>query len=154
MAALTAHARRQTRNGSARSSLGNHLIETGSVIFDGAIVTRTATGTIKPATNAAAEYFYGMVVLDKPENPPAADPAAGITGDGVKKVEVVSDISVLIALEAGLTVADEGKAMYAQDDNTAGTTTTNGPEIGMLEEFIAVTGSWVALGKKALAVSP
>ena len=148
MTALAANAPRQTRNDSGKTELEG-LIATSSVIFDGAFVVKTATGTLKPASNTAAEYFHGMAVI---ENPQSAGP--GITGDGTLRVKTVSNLDVLCAIEAGLTAADVGKALWCQDDNTMGTTTSNGPKACVLVEFITEAASWVRLGAPALDVSP
>lgn len=148
MAALTANTTLQIRNAKGDSILDG-VILTSAVIYQHAMVVRTAAGLLKPAADETTTRFVGL--CDIIENPD--DDTAGITGDGTLRANCVSELEALVALVTAITVGNVGSLVYAADDQTVTTETTLGPAVGVLVEFVAANSGWVRFGASALAAA-
>jgi hypothetical protein len=135
----------RNRNGETRLS---GVILTSQVMYHHALAVRTAAGLVKVAANETTTHFLGLVEIDNPDNA-----TAGITGDGTLRVEMISNVDVLLPTITAITVGDMGSKAYAVDDQTATTEATLGPEIGTFIEFVATNSAWVRLGAANLVVA-
>jgi hypothetical protein len=118
----------------------NQVVKTSAVIYHHALACQNAAGTIVAAANSTTMTFMGLAVID---NPPVAGP--GITGDGTRRVTMVSDVDVQISLKTSVTVGLVGAIMYAFDDAQATNLNTLGPEIGTLVEWTSANLGWIRL---------
>lgn len=113
-------------------------VEAGVIIYAGAMVARNADGNAVPAADTA-----GLVVVGRAEE--KADNSGG--ADGAMSVTVCR--GVFAWSHGGLTRADLGKVVYATDDQTVATTSTNKAPAGVLIDVDSV-GAWVKVGVDAV----
>ncbi len=146
--ALSANTTLQLRNQKGDSILDG-VILTAAVIYQHAIVVRTAAGLLKAAADETTTRFVGL--CDIIENPD--DDTAGITGDGTLRANCISECDALVPLVTAITVGNVGALVYAVDDQTVTTEATLGPVVGTLVEFVATNSGWVRFGMTALAVA-
>lgn len=134
------------RNTRSKSKL-TLTIKTNQVIYQGALVAVTRTGQLaRPCANAPTLYFGGVALECSTRSFP-------ITGDGTKTVDVYKDLEMLLTA-SGITDGMHGNIAYAVDDEKVWpTTSTLGPQVGRVAEFVSATQSWVKLGANALVDS-
>lgn len=113
-------------------------IETGSKIWQGALVVVNATGTAQPAANDTTTKFVGI----------ATETVA--SGNGTLTCELLNNLEIQITLKTSVTVGMVGNAMYAVDDASVHELATLGAEVGVLTEFTQANLGWVLLGSKLL----
>ena len=88
-----------------------------------------SAGTITDVTNSGANHFFGVVVEE-------CDNSSGSAGD--KKVEVYQEGEFEL-VGSSLTQAMVGDKIYASDNYTITTTSTNNTLIGRVTEYISAT---------------
>jgi len=115
-------------------------VKANAVIYAGAMVARDGSGRAVPASDTA-----GLVVVGRAET--RADNTGG--ADGAIMVDVRR--GVFAWSHAGLTRADLGKVVYATDDQTVATASTNEAPAGVLVD-VTGDGAWVKVGVDAVIV--
>lgn len=142
--ALTANTALTIRNRQAETRLSG-VVLTAAVMYHHALAARTAAGLVKVCANETTTTFFGLVEIENPD-----DSTAGITGDGTLRVDMISNVDVLIPCVTAITVGDVGSKAYASDDGIVTVEATLGPEIGTVVEFVATNSIWVRLGAATL----
>lgn len=103
------------------------------IFYTGALVMINAAGYAMPA--AAEDQNHGCVGVCAAY----VDNSGGSAGD--LYVEVLEG-EFLFAADT-VTQAAVGTILYADDDNTVDTTSTNAPTAGFVTEFVSATSVWV-----------
>lgn len=110
------------------------VVNSGSTIYRGAMVSVNAAGYLIPAFDTASTHFAG-VALDK------------VVGDGVKTCEVDIGGCMVKALheDGSLTIANVGDSVVADTDEqvTSVGTGTNDIPVGVIAEVVSATVVWV-----------
>jgi len=113
-------------------------VAAGAVIYAGAMVARDGDGNAAPAADTA-----GLVVIGR------ADATADNSGGAAGAISVTVCRGVFAWSHSGLTRADLGKVLYATDDQTVATTSTNDVPAGILVD-VTSDGAWVKVGVDAV----
>lgn len=113
-------------------------VAAATLIYAGAMVARDADGNAVAAADTA-----GLVVIGRAEV--RADNSAGADG----AISVTVRRGVFAWSHSGLTRADLGKVLYATDDQTVATTSTNKAPAGILVD-VDSDGAWVKVGVDAV----
>lgn len=113
-------------------------VAAAALIYAGAMVARNADGNAVAAADTA-----GLVVIGRADA--RADNSAGAAG----AISVTVRRGVFAWAHSALTRADLGKVLYAVDDQTVATTSTNAAPAGVLVDVDA-DGAWVKVGVDAV----
>lgn len=105
------------------------------IIYRGAMLMHNAAGFLAPAATGAGSFFAGIAEEE-------VDNSAGSAGDKVCKYKRTG---VYLLTSSGLAQADIGTKVYASDDQTLTTTSTNNVLVGQIVEFVSATQVWVNL---------
>jgi len=103
-------------------------------IYRGAIVMHNAAGFLAPAATGAGSFFAGI-----------AEEQVTNTGSAGDKNCKYKRTGVYLLTSSGLAQADIGTKVYASDDQTLTTTSTNNVLVGQIVEFVSATSVWVSL---------
>lgn len=145
--ALTANATVNLRNTGAKLKI-TKTIATSSVIYYKSLCVVNSIGRAQPAANNTSTHFIGIALGCSTNSFPITG-----TASGGETVDCYRNIEAQLPLKTGITVGQEGDAMYAADDEEAWDLATLGPEIGWLVEFESASSGWVMLGRKTLVVA-
>jgi len=128
MSALAADSNRQ------RKSPGSvdWPVVASDIIYLGAMCMRDTSGNLLPAADTASCVFAGIAQEH-------ADNATGAAGAVRCKVDAEE---LFLAAGTGFAAGDEGKAVYATDDNTV-TLTANSVRVGIIRTVVSSTQVWV-----------
>lgn len=135
---LTANAGRELRNTLGQSKM-SFIVKTGSKIWAGALVMRTANGSVAPCADSTTGTFGGLSIEEQ------------LTGNGTRRVECIDDVEIRVFLKTTVTVGMVGAAAYAFDDNAVTNVATVGPQIGTITERIGANDGWVKLRRPVMA---
>lgn len=116
-------------------------------IYEGALLNYEASniGYVMPGTDTLSQEFAGIALEEV--NVAAADN----TADGTFSVEVLPrgcGEEVLLDMSVGITIANEGDAVYLENDGQvgiSGVTNTTGGFVGIIRQFVSNTQAWVQL---------
>jgi hypothetical protein len=97
-----------------------YLVKGSATIYKGALVVDKGTGYAEPATDGA--YTFLGVAVEGADN-------SGSATDGAKTVRVYKT-GIYQYVKGTAVQGDLGVAMYAHDDQTVGTTSTNSLLVG------------------------
>ncbi len=139
MTALSVNATISKRNADSIKR-GNFVLKSGDVCYAGGLLsysngTTTSTQVENSTDDAAANRFCG--VADG-----TGDVVFPITGDGVLTVPVIWDFEMLL-VTASITGAHLGGPAYAADSGSVSPTTSLGPIVGAVVEYVTSTSAWV-----------
>lgn len=109
-----------------------------TTIYAGGLVSVNATGYAIPAADAASTRVMGRAER-------FIDNSAGADGD-LDCVVRVAVFKLENSAGAALTLADVGKDVMVEDDQTVALTSANSIVAGQLEEIDEDGGVWVAVG--------
>ena len=109
------------------------------IIYEGAAVGKNGSGYSRPLE--AGDRFQGFCTEK-------ADNSAGSAGD--IDVRLKSKGRIKVAVTGVTSVADEGKRVYASDDDTFTLTSTSNSEIGSIFRWVSGTTCIVAFERKTV----
>lgn len=102
------------------------------IIYLGALTMRDTSGNLKPAADTASCVFAGI-------SQEHADNSTGAAG--AKRCKVNAE-DLFLATGTGFSAGDEGKAVFASDDQTV-TLTAGNVRVGIIRTVVSSTQVWV-----------
>jgi len=133
MTALSADTVRASRN---LGDTNQYKVVASDIIYAGALVMLDSAGHANPAAASVTNRGCVGVAMDQ------ADNSSGSAGD------------ILVTVQEGefrftadtLTQAAVGTVIFADDDDTVDTTSSNAPRAGFCSEFESATVVWLKVG--------
>lgn len=122
MTALTADYEVKRKDGQFVS----YKVAAAETIYKGALVFANAAGYLYPAEDTASTVYFVGVAIEQGDNSSGANGAISIR---------VNKIGTYEFAKASAVVGDIGSLVYARDDQTVATSTTNSISVGYVVEI-------------------